>query len=80
MAWALYTARNKMIIYTPHDTSSIEKAAIREAIEHELILNAECNGLDVSYQSDDYLWIDTDNEILGCYFMSIVKSHLQTVA
>jgi len=69
-----------MIIYTSYDTSSIEKAAIREAIEHEIKWNAECNGLDVSYQSDDYLWIDTDNEILGCYFMSVVKSHLQTVA
>jgi len=69
-----------MIIYTPHDTKSDEKAAIREAIEHELTLNAECNGLNVSYQSDDHFWIDTDNEILGCYFMSIVKSHLKPVA
>jgi len=69
-----------MIIYTPHDTNSDEKFAIREAIEHEINWNANCNGLAVSYKSDDYLWIDTDNEILGCYFMSIVKSHLQTVA
>jgi len=66
-----------MIIYTTYDTSSDEKFAICEAIEHELIWNPDCNGLEVSYQSDDYCWIDTKNEILGCYFLSIVHSHLK---